>query len=284
MTKTQRITNRNSSKNQFIKVPKFIFTDPTLRKMKGDTKSLYILLMDRVSLSIKNNFHNSNGEVYVYFPINQIMEYFDCKKTKAISMLNELQENNLIEKEKSFGKAQKIYVKFITDYQEQEEPIEDTKEEVESKESTNEDLLNNIKKQINYMDLIKNNEQTEVDGVVELMHELITTNKSLWIDGAMKSHSQIIRRLNLLNEKHITQLIYNIHKNQNKIKNLKKYLISALYNSVLFFSNKEVQNTKPVQHKYAHPYRPYHPYMQREYNHQALEQQILKRNRLMALQ
>ena len=128
MTKTQRITNRNSSKNQFIKVPKFIFTDPTLRKMKGDTKSLYILLMDRVSLSIKNNFHNSNGEVYVYFPINQIMEYFDCKKTKAISMLNELQENNLIEKEKSFGKAQRIYVKSITDYQEHEEPTEDTKE------------------------------------------------------------------------------------------------------------------------------------------------------------
>ena len=69
-------------------------------------------------------------------------------------------------------------------------------------------------------------------------------------------------------------MIHNIHKNQNKIKNLKKYLISALYNSVLFFSNKEVQNTKTVQPKNVHSF------MQREYNHQALEQQILKRNRL----
>ena len=98
----------------FIRVPKLLFTDGRFKDLTSDAKILYGLLLDRMSLSIENNWFDKQGRVFIIYTIAEINSTLGCANSKACNTLKQLIDVGLIEKDnKGQGKAQLIYVKKI---------------------------------------------------------------------------------------------------------------------------------------------------------------------------
>ena len=74
-----------------------------------------MLMLDRMALSIRNNWVDNEGKVYIIFTLEQVMEYMNCGKDKGVKILAELDTDKgigLIERVKrGLGKPTIIYVK-----------------------------------------------------------------------------------------------------------------------------------------------------------------------------
>ena len=49
----------------FYRIPKRLFTDRRFATISTDAKLLYGILLDHMSLSMKNNWHDEQGRVYI---------------------------------------------------------------------------------------------------------------------------------------------------------------------------------------------------------------------------
>jgi hypothetical protein len=86
-------------------------------------RTLYILLLDRASLSQKNNWINKDGHVYIYFPIKELAERMGKGETTVKDSLRILEAKDYIRREKQgFQKASKIYVMLPDNCQEAGKP------------------------------------------------------------------------------------------------------------------------------------------------------------------
>ena len=97
----------------FYRIPKALFTDSTFRGISTDAKVLYGLLLDWMSLSVKNGWKDEEGRVYIIFTVEAIMEHLGCSNKKAVGLLRELEEKaGLIERRRQgLGRPSLIYVK-----------------------------------------------------------------------------------------------------------------------------------------------------------------------------
>ncbi|HHX59646.1 MAG TPA: hypothetical protein GX707_02735 [Epulopiscium sp.] len=59
---------------QFFQMPKAFFKDPKYVGMKCESKMAYMLMLDLLSLSIKNNWVNQRGEVFVKLSRGKLMD------------------------------------------------------------------------------------------------------------------------------------------------------------------------------------------------------------------
>lgn len=107
----------------FYRIPKLLFTDERFRDLSTDAKVLYGLMLDRMSLSAKNQWYDREKKVFIYFSLDDVMELLNCKKNKAIDTMKELDTEKgvgLIEKvRQGQGKPTMIYVKNFMEKQEQ---------------------------------------------------------------------------------------------------------------------------------------------------------------------
>ena len=130
----------------FYRIPKALFTDSYFKDLSSDAKILYGLMLDRMSLSIKNQWFDDKNRAYIYFSIEDIMELLNCGRNKAIKSMRELDDETgigLIEKRRQgFGKVNVIYVKTFmpekTDEKKFGEELKKFKKQtsVENEEST----------------------------------------------------------------------------------------------------------------------------------------------------
>lgn len=96
----------------FYRIPKVLFTDPAYRRISSDAKILYGLMLDRMGLSVRNGWLDDCQRVFIYFTLEDALEYLCCGHTKAVSLFAELDKGGLIERKKQGqGKPTKIYVK-----------------------------------------------------------------------------------------------------------------------------------------------------------------------------
>ena len=96
----------------FYRIPKALFTDPAYRGISTDAKVLYGLLLDRMSLSARNDWLDEQGRVYIVFTVEEVMGALCCADNKATRLLRELEGVGLIErKRRGLGKPRLIYVK-----------------------------------------------------------------------------------------------------------------------------------------------------------------------------
>lgn len=83
----------------FYRVPKALVKADLFQKMSGDAKLLYAVLLDRMSLSIKNGWQDKHGNAYIICTIEEVMDSIHCARQKAVRLLDELeQEFRLIER------------------------------------------------------------------------------------------------------------------------------------------------------------------------------------------
>lgn len=103
----------------FYRIPKALFTDKRFGGLSVEAKVLYGLLLDRMSLSIRNNWLDKDGRVYIIFTVVDIMATLGCAEQKTSRLLSELDNVKgvgLIErKRRGQGKPNVIYVKKFTD-------------------------------------------------------------------------------------------------------------------------------------------------------------------------
>ncbi len=99
----------------FYRVPKVLFTEECFKSLSCEAKILYGLMLDRMSLSIKNRWFDEKDRVYIIFTVEEIMELLGCGRQKAIKNIAELDSEKgigLIEKKRlGLGKPNVIYVK-----------------------------------------------------------------------------------------------------------------------------------------------------------------------------
>ena len=99
----------------FYRIPKALFSDPYFKKLSCEAKVLYGLLLDRMSLSVKNKWFDEQGQVYILFKVDDVSEHMGCCRQTAIKLFAELDSQKgigLIEKKRlGLGKANVIYVK-----------------------------------------------------------------------------------------------------------------------------------------------------------------------------
>ncbi len=89
----------------FFKIPKLLFSEPEFKDVSIGAKLLYGLMLDRMSLSVKNGWFDEDGRAYIYFTISDISEQLSCGSEKANKMLFELDDEKgcgLIERNKLF--------------------------------------------------------------------------------------------------------------------------------------------------------------------------------------
>lgn len=108
-------TGSEADQFTFYRIPKLLFTNSYFRNLSTDAKVLYGLMLDRISLSVKNHWVDEQNRVYIYFSVEDTMEYLNCRKNKAVQLLCELDSEKgigLIEKKRQGqGKPSVIYVK-----------------------------------------------------------------------------------------------------------------------------------------------------------------------------
>lgn len=58
----------------FYRVPKLLVKDGRFRSLSSDAKLLYGLMLDRMSLSMKNGWLDEQNRTYIYYTLENIME------------------------------------------------------------------------------------------------------------------------------------------------------------------------------------------------------------------
>lgn len=288
----------------FYRIPKALFKDDYFKNLSSDAKILYGLMLDRMSLSIKNQWFDDKNRAYIYFSIEDIMELLNCGRNKAVKSLQELDDETgigLIEKRRQgFGKVNIIYVKtFMVDAEEKkikkeqftkqtsDAKIEDREvSKANFKESpkqtsgspenklqevyisnSNNNNINNIKFSENesdhivsadeerndndgmelyqaYVSLIKENidyesllisnpyEKKQIDEILDLIIEMVMNkNDKVLIASSWYPASLVKSKFMKLDYSHIEYVLHCLQGNTSKVKNIKKYLLAALFNA-----------------------------------------------------
>ena len=294
--------------HSFYRIPKLLFTNDYFKALSNDAKILYGLMLDRMSLSVKNQWFDEENKAYIYFSVEDIMELLNCGKNKAVKIMQELDDETgigLIEKKRQgFGKANIIYVKnFVIEDIVEEKPLQEftnqtSGDKVEDTEvyksnfmkftnqtsripknkplevyfsNPNNNKYNNtyknntesnlipsvtqeseddtircdemeqycilaetVKQNIDYDVLLQSypNEGQLVQGIYELIVETVAyTGKKLVVASNELPAEFVKNRFMKLNFMHIQYVISSMKKNTTEIKNIKKYLLAALYNA-----------------------------------------------------
>lgn len=140
----------------FYRIPKLLFTSEYFKNLSCEAKVLYGLMLDRMSLSIKNRWFDEEDRAYIFFSVEEIMEMLNCGRNKAVNCLKELDQEKgigLIEKRRiGLGKTNVIYVKNFSLTEYPDEPAifdsEETPENVaERKENTETEIEEYAKKE-----------------------------------------------------------------------------------------------------------------------------------------
>ena len=100
----------------FVRVPKVLFADKEhFGGLSNEAKLLYGLLLERMSLSRKNNWIDKHNRVYIIFPVEEIEESLDVGHEKALNLLKELDDQSGIglvkKKRRGLGLPSILYVK-----------------------------------------------------------------------------------------------------------------------------------------------------------------------------
>ena len=254
----------------FFRIPKALFQEQRFQDLSTDAKTLYGILLDRMSLSVKNEWFDKKGRVFIIFTIEDVKRTLRCADNKATRLLRELEKFGLIErKRRGQGKPCLVYVKNFS--------AESSKESVKNRDNDdscgskiacqNPVKSRGIKKKENKTEMnntnpilsdesekMKNRELLEeyfsqsleialllrlcpddedtIYQIVDLLVDTCATNrKLLHIAGDDKPAEVVRSRFMKLNADHIRFVLKCLAENSNPIRNMKQYLLASLYNA-----------------------------------------------------
>ena len=97
---------------RFFRIPKMLFEKSYFKPLSCESKLLYGVLLDQVSLSLKNGWVDEQNRTYIIFTVESVTDTIGCSRDKARKLMMELEEIGLIEKKRrGQGRPDIIYVK-----------------------------------------------------------------------------------------------------------------------------------------------------------------------------
>ena len=175
--------------NKYYQIPQELFDNSLYKdKLNSDSKLLYAFIIDRLTLSQKNNWIDSENNIYLIFTRQEVQEKLGLSEKTVIKAFKQLAETKLIfENRQGLGKPNLIYVGKIQH------------EEIAERENITEELkANNQLEWVGKMNSIKNS-------IEDIRQYLMKYNKN-YIDIKEKIHKIMDRNLNiqkLLDEIHL---------------------------------------------------------------------------------
>jgi hypothetical protein len=254
----------------FFRIPKALFQEQRFQDLSTDAKTLYGILLDRMSLSVKNEWFDKKGRVFIIFTIEDVKRTLRCADNKATRLLRELEEFGLIErKRRGQGKPCLVYVKNFSAESSKEsvknrdnddscgskiacqDPVKsrgikkkENKTEVnntnlilsdESEKMKNRELLEEYFSRSLEMDLLLRLYPDDEDTLYQIVNLLVdtcaTNRKLLHIAGDDKPAEVVCSRFMKLNADHIRFVLKCFAENSSPIRNMKQYLLASLYNA-----------------------------------------------------
>ena len=256
----------------FYRIPKVFYTDSRFRQLSRDARTLYGLLLDRVSLSAKNGWYDEKGRVYIIYTLQSAMSALSISDKTATKLFVELENIGLIErKRQGQGKPIIIYVKNFMDSEflrlEKSKVYESEDSDATSQGSDilrgNNTDINNTKYsdtdfilsereeerreyrqylekqlQLKWLKTQYPDDEAMVDEIFELILDSIcTTSEVIRISGDDKPAAVVKSAFMKLNHEHIMFVLDGIKENNTRIKSIKPYLLASLYNAPMTISN-----------------------------------------------
>jgi hypothetical protein len=133
----KRIKANEVAEERYYKIPKAFFLTEKYKTMSLEAKVIYGFLKDRSSLSLKNNWIDEEGSVYLIFTRKHIQEMLCLSDKPVTKAFKQLIEFGLIEEERQgLNKPNLIYVCHI-DFANIEEMRIRTKSDSSNGENTN---------------------------------------------------------------------------------------------------------------------------------------------------
>ena len=265
----------------FYRIPKALFQEQRFQNLSTDAKTLYGILLDRMSLSVKNEWFDKQGRVFIIFTIEDVKRALCCADNKATKLLRELENFGLIErKRRGLGKPSLVYVKnFSSDLSNervqnrenhesgspknacQDPPKSRCNKNKKSKterNNTNPILSDELEKMKNRklleeyfsrsleIELLLRLYPDDEDTIYQIVDLLVDTcdskRKLIRIAGDDKPAEVVLSRLKKLNADHIRFVLDCLAANSSPIRNMKQYLLAALFNAPttiqLYYQNK----------------------------------------------
>ena len=255
----------------FFRIPKALFQEQRFQDLSTDAKTLYGILLDRMSLSVKNEWFDKKGRVFIIFTIEDVKRTFRCADNKATRLLRELEEFGLIErKRRGLGKPSLVYVKnFSSDLSNErvqnrenhesgspknacQDPVKsrgikkkENKTEMnntnpilsdESEKMKDRELLEEYFSCSLEIDLLLRLYPDDEDTLYQIVNLLVDTcatkRKTLRIAGDDKPAEVVRSRFMKLNADHIRFVLKCLAENSSPIRNMKQYLLASLYNAL----------------------------------------------------
>lgn len=100
----------NSISSCFFMVPKSLLSEQ-FSQISANAKLMFIQMLDRCKLSIKNNWVDETKNIFIIYPVEQLAKAMNLKKSKVHMLLNELETAHLIKRKRSGGSLpNKIYI------------------------------------------------------------------------------------------------------------------------------------------------------------------------------
>ncbi len=104
----------------FYRIPKMLFTEERFFNVSIEAKVLYGLLLDRMALSRKNGWIDEDGRVYIYFTLEEVLDFMKIGKDKGVKLFAELDSDKgcglILRKRQGLGKATIIYVRNFNSF------------------------------------------------------------------------------------------------------------------------------------------------------------------------
>ena len=234
--------------------------------MSTDAKTLYGILLDRMGLSVKNGWLDEQGRVYIIFPVQEVMDALGCADNKATKLFRELEKFGLIErKRRGLGKPNLIYVKNFADprcrnrekngsgaadsAQQKTAKSRGNKTEWNKTEGSEPDPFSSDAEdepdertrleayfmQSLEVDLLLRACPDEEDTIHQIVNLLVDTCSSkrrmLRVAGDDKPAEVVRSRFMKLNADHIRFVLKCLAESTAPVRNMKQYLLAALYNA-----------------------------------------------------
>ena len=254
----------------FFRIPKALFQEQRFQDLSTDAKTLYGILLDRMSLSVKNEWFDKKGRVFIIFTIEDVKRTLRCADNKATRLLRELEEFGLIErKRRGQGKPCLVYVKNFSAESSKEsvknrdnddscgskiacqDPVKsrgikkkENKTEMnntnpilsdESEKMKNRELLEEYFSQSLEVDLLLRLCPDDEDTIYQIVDLLVDTcatkRKMLRIAGDDRPAEVVRSRLKKLNADHLRFVLGSLAENTAPVRNMKQYLLAMLYNA-----------------------------------------------------
>lgn len=97
----------------FYRIPKALFNEEYAHVSPG-AKLLYGAMLSRLDLSVQNGLvEDEDRKVYLFFPLRKVMQLLGCAEQKAGAVMKELEQCGLIERRRTAGAPNKIFLKNV---------------------------------------------------------------------------------------------------------------------------------------------------------------------------